>query len=105
MDPAFIAKFNQMFPVTETEVSITRPHLNAPKVLKIEEVNGQLKILNQLMDVSQIETFITDNKLTDSYQSVVFVATKNGDIGLVVEVTGINKRVGFSQMSTTFNKQ
>jgi len=96
MDQAFMAKFNQMFPVTETEVSITRPHLNDPKVLKI---------LNQLMDVAKVEAFITDNKLAERYHSVLFVADKNGDVGIMVEVMDIKKKVGFSQTSITTNKQ
>ena len=105
MDQAFMAKFNQMFPVTETEVSITRPHLNDPKVLKIEEVIVKLKILNQLMDVAKVEAFITDNKLAERYHSVLFVADKNGDVGIMVEVMDIKKKVGFSQTSITTNKQ
>lgn len=113
MDDAFMAKFNQTFPIKETNVQIssssndvtgdwrkvTYEYQDDPCVLQVEQKGEQFKILNQLLDVNEVKQFIRDEGLTASHQSIVLIVSKKMNAGVQVSLMDAVKAAGFKQTS------
>ncbi len=116
MDDTFMAKFNQVFPVTEVDgKSSSSSHpaqdflntsnnqsygfLNDSKVLQIKESGGQFEILNQSLHANKIKAFILKNDLTSQYDSVVLIVNDDLPVNTLLQAKNEVEKAGFKKAS------
>lgn len=108
MDKRFQDRFNQAFPVVETNVktasssgdfNVSYDFQNDPGYLQIHEVNGRFMIKGKSLQANEIKAFIEDNQLTDSFHSVALIVSGDLEVGLLIEAQDQIKAAGFKDVS------
>jgi len=108
MDEHFQARYNQAFPVVETNIktssssggfNVSYAFENDPGYLQIHEVKGRFMVQGKSLQANEIKAFIKDNQLTDSFHSAALIVSDDLDMGLFMDAKRQIEKSGFQKVS------